>query len=726
MTKIINIICAIAVSLLIVATTVVTIITIVQTNSHYVVTFDPDNGTPTFTESVEKDKLAVKPVNPTKEGYAFVDWLNTDGEVFDFNKPVKSDITLKASYIKNDDMKYVISFESNGGSVVSSMVVKPGSAISLPLSIKEGYILVGWYLDKNFETEFTSKSLVDKNITLYAKWRLPEKEESVYKITFDPGNGEALFTEVVEKNKKAIRPKDPIREGYTFVYWTLDDDSFSFNQKITEDITLVAKWRHDEAEVKECIVSFACFGGSEINSVEVTEGEVLKMPANPYREDYSFAGWYLDLDLTEPFDQTKPITEDITLCAAWDYITGEKYTVTFRDNDGSVLMVKLAEGVYSDTQQVEEGKDAIPPEDPTKDGYRFDGWNTSYKNVHENIDVKATYVRAYNVYFYDYNRTLLKYELVDFGNKPQAPASPERYGYRFNGWDKDFDYITQDTIIQATYIKQYEIKFRDYNGALIDRKWYDEGETIVAPRVPDVTIEDKEFSGWDKEFDVAKEDVTIRMTIRTKTYTVRFIDFDDTVISSEQIYIGKDAIAPEMANKIFIDWKGTKKAAYRFNSWDKTFTNISAHLDVKAQYDKITDPLIYVDTTKISQGQEKVDVSVYLIYDGPFEAIHLNLQYSNDFELTDSSITLKGQFNRGAQSNVILDSHTKTCSFNCIDTSGFDLNGNYSEVMRISIDLDKYSTVGSYPINVIEGSYLTNNGVVKIVPVVINGGVVVE
>lgn len=697
----------------------------VAEETFYRVTFDPNNDSPSFSETIEPNKKAIKPANPSKDGYTFVNWLNEDGSVFSFNTPITANITVTASYVLVDNTQYVISFETNGGASVAAKVVKPGDNFTLPFTSKDNYILEGWYLDKEFTVQFTNESIVDKNITLYAKWKY-STDGLLFKVTFDPNNGEEVFTETVEKNNKAIKPMNPEKEGYTFVYWANGNDSFSFNQIITEDINLVAKWRADESTAKVYIVSFACFGGSEINSIEINEGELLKMPANPFREDYTFAGWYLDLDLTEPFDESKPITSDTTLCAAWDYIEGEKYTVIFRDNDGTVLQVMLAEGVYADSQQVEEGHDAIPPQDPLKEGYRFNGWNTSFKNVHDNLDVKATYVKAYNVYFYDYNRTLLKHEFVDFGNTPVAPDSPERYGYRFTGWDKEFDYITQDTIIQATYIKQYEIKFRDYNGDLIDRKWYDEGDTIVAPEVPEVTIEGKEFAGWDQAFDKAVKDVTIRMTITTKAYTVRFIDIDDTVLSTQLIYIGEDAVAPEITGKIYIDWKSTKKAAYRFNSWDKTFSNIQTNLDVKAQYDKITDPLIYVDTTKISQGQEKVDVSVYLIYDGPFEAIHLNLQYSDNIELAESSILLRGQFNRGSQSNVNLDTINNTCSFNCIDTDGFDLSGNYSEIMRISIDLDKYSTIGLYPINIIEGSYLTNNGVVKIVPVVINGGVTVE
>ena len=692
--------------------------------NYYTVVFNPDNGSLAFTENVRDNKLAIKPSSPEKAGYTFLNWVDEDGNTFDFNTPITKNINLKATYIETDDTKYVVSFEANGGTTIPAIVVEPNSKISLPLSTRYGYILEGWYTDSNFTTEFTKDTIVNQSIVLYAKWRI-STDGLFYTVTFNPNNGEAPFDAIAERNKKIAKPENPVRDGYTFVCWDLDDEAFSFNTLITENITLVARWRHDE-NPETCIVTFATYDGSLVNSVEVSKGETLKLPADPYREDYSFGGWFTDFNLDYPFNPETPITEDIVLHAKWIYLGGTKYSVTFIDYDGNPIRVLVGEGVYVFTQQVEEGSDAKTPADPIRDGYRFIGWSGTYTNVYTSAEIRAQYVKAYDVYFYDYNRTILKYEQVDFGNSPIAPDSPERYGYRFTGWDKDFNYITQDTIIQATYMKQYEIKFRDYNGELISRTWYDEGATIIAPDVPEVTIIDKEFAGWDQEFDKAVQDVTIRMTLATKAYTVRFIDIDNTVLSSQVIYVGKDATAPDLTDKIYIDWKSTNKQAYKFKGWDNDFTAIDANLDVKAQYDLINKPLIYVQTSNIAQGQTKVEVSVYLIYPSEFEALHMDIKISDYLDITDSSVVLKGQFNRGSQSNINIDTVNNICSFNCINTDGFNLSGYYSEILRISIDLDKYSTIGEYPITILDTTYLTNNGVVKILQEVIDGGIVIE
>ena len=62
-----------------------------------------------------------------------------------------------------------------------------------------------------------------------------------------------------------------------------------------------------------------------------------------------------------------------------------KYTVTFRDWEGSVLMM----------QRVEEGKDAVPPDDTPvhPNGIPFVGWDGYYTNVTE--DRNLTAVHAY-------------------------------------------------------------------------------------------------------------------------------------------------------------------------------------------------------------------------------------------------------------------------------------------------------------------------------------------
>ncbi len=65
--------------------------------------------------------------------------------------------------------KYLVTFDSNGGTPVENVTVKKNDTVAEPTSpTKKGYIFKGWYYGKklfNFDTK------IKKNITLKAKWK---------------------------------------------------------------------------------------------------------------------------------------------------------------------------------------------------------------------------------------------------------------------------------------------------------------------------------------------------------------------------------------------------------------------------------------------------------------------------------------------------------------------------------------------------------------------------
>ena len=72
----------------------------------YQVIFDTDNGYASVDQYIEAGQKIDKPNDkPKKEGFVFVGWYIGDTE-YDFSKPVKSDITLKAKWIDENDFSY--------------------------------------------------------------------------------------------------------------------------------------------------------------------------------------------------------------------------------------------------------------------------------------------------------------------------------------------------------------------------------------------------------------------------------------------------------------------------------------------------------------------------------------------------------------------------------------------------------------------------------------------
>lgn len=66
---------------------------------------------------------------------------------------------------------YVVSFESNGGSSVTSQSVEEGGYATEPTDpTRENYIFDGWYSDSSLSAEWSFTTSITADITLYAKW----------------------------------------------------------------------------------------------------------------------------------------------------------------------------------------------------------------------------------------------------------------------------------------------------------------------------------------------------------------------------------------------------------------------------------------------------------------------------------------------------------------------------------------------------------------------------
>jgi uncharacterized repeat protein (TIGR02543 family) len=66
---------------------------------------------------------------------------------------------------------YLVTFETNGGSVVSSQRVNSGAKATKPTDpTREGFAFAGWYSDTTLTTAYDFNAAVTRNITLYAKW----------------------------------------------------------------------------------------------------------------------------------------------------------------------------------------------------------------------------------------------------------------------------------------------------------------------------------------------------------------------------------------------------------------------------------------------------------------------------------------------------------------------------------------------------------------------------
>ncbi|MEI6605282.1 MAG: InlB B-repeat-containing protein, partial [Verrucomicrobiota bacterium] len=79
--------------------------------------------------------------------------------------------TIAASFASNT---YTVTYNSNGGSAVSSQPVTRGGTATQPSApTKPGYMFGGWYSDSGLTTVFSFATTITAETTLYAQWLTP-------------------------------------------------------------------------------------------------------------------------------------------------------------------------------------------------------------------------------------------------------------------------------------------------------------------------------------------------------------------------------------------------------------------------------------------------------------------------------------------------------------------------------------------------------------------------
>lgn len=409
--------------------------------------------------------------------------------------------------------------------------------------------------------------------------------------------------------------------------------------------------------------------------------------------------------------------------------TSPTYTVSFYDYDRSPIGVKLNEDdetlVY--VQNVKKGESAIAPISPTRSGYEFKGWNKDFSNVNSNLEIMAEYVQVCEVVFWNDNE-IHEVQIVEYGNNAQLPlVDPAKTGYRFDHWDGKYINVIANTSVYAVFVKQYTVTFLGFEGAEIDVQLVDENDSALTPNIPEV--EGYVFDHWDKDYSNVTSDLTVNAVYRElNSFNVSFVDNDGSVLKQERVYKGTSATAPDMTNKVYIDFDSQQKQGYVFDHWNMDFSNVNADLVVEAQYIQIDKPILFVKPEVVKKGTTNyVTVSVYVVSNTAFSGLNININYSNALELTEDNISVKSIFGTQNRYDLELDaiSHEINFSWYYPAEGGYSLTDNYSKVMELKFEIDDYISVGEYAVEILSSSYYVKDNLIGL-PVIISGYVKVE
>lgn len=236
--------------------------------------------------------------------------------------------------------------------------------------------------------------------------------------------------------------------------------------------------------------TFTADGTTFAQPQTINRGEKFTKPAEPPKENHTFAGWY-NGDEKEKFDfdaDTTNAPNVLNLVAKWDI---NKYTVQFVSEHGSFEDQTIEHGKPIDTDKLTI---------PDVDGYTFGGWYADEnrtiefdftKPITSNTTVYAKWTaKDYEVRFITEHGDAPTSQNVPYNKTATNPGELTAEGYTFIGWYADatyttkFDFrtpITSNTTIYAKWEKNAPVLPDTYalnvSGAFV----YVDGVDVTAP-----------------------------------------------------------------------------------------------------------------------------------------------------------------------------------------------------------------------------------------------------
>lgn len=306
------------------------------------------------------------------EGYVFEGWFYDAAFTNKATQVILGSTGDKTFYAKWSKKKYRVMYlaDNNSYGSISDQFVEHGSTITLEsagIFRRAGYEQNGWSTTmagaKNHE--LGEEVEVVAPITLYPTWAV-----ATYTITYEcdgcVNNPQNPTTYTINDKKDIKYPQS--REGYDFGGWYKETN---YTTKVTQikkgsygDLTLYGKW------IKVYTLTYELNGGTKANSRTsyTSETETFALGEAEGRDGYSFVGWFDNEDLSGVAVTEIPqgSTGDMKFYAKW---IPEVYSIVYHNIEGATF-----ERPNPATYTVDD----LPIElnNPTKEGYTFEGWFT--------------------------------------------------------------------------------------------------------------------------------------------------------------------------------------------------------------------------------------------------------------------------------------------------------------------------------------------------------------
>ncbi len=305
----------------------------------------------------------------------------------------------------------------------------------------------------------------------------------IYEVSFESNGGTKVST--VNTDKIVFSPVTA-KDNCEFLGWYESSDfsggAVFFPYEPKKNTVLYARWN------QKYTVHFESNGGTAVT--DFTGNEIISA-VTPFKEDYTFAGWYLSADFSgDAVSFPLSLNANITLYAKWN----KNYTVSFNSNGGTEVS-SIKTGVLQEIPFTE------------KENYEFAGWYTTSSLSGEKISVPYIVTQDITLYAKWLPTYLVTLEtnggseIASFRARTiESVQEPEKSGFTFIEWYLDSSLntkavfpltITKDTTLYAFYRENYTVSFETNGGSAVNPV-----SCYVLNESPESTKTGKSLGGW--------------------------------------------------------------------------------------------------------------------------------------------------------------------------------------------------------------------------------------
>ncbi|MCR5790917.1 MAG: InlB B-repeat-containing protein, partial [Lachnospiraceae bacterium] len=202
--------------------------------------------------------------------------VNFDGSLSQWNDRAENKGMISINNITLNFSKHDVVFKNKNGSTIQTSVVNNNSTVSaINAPTVSNYTFVCWCSDTALNNPFDFTQPVTSNTTLYPKYK-----KTYVTVTFYTNGGSSVSRQRILNGNKISQPSTS-RTNYTLEGWYTDSNlstRFNFNNPITDDTNLYAKWNENQKVTVTFYVD-----GSYYSQTQVYAGNRVSSPGTPTR-----------------------------------------------------------------------------------------------------------------------------------------------------------------------------------------------------------------------------------------------------------------------------------------------------------------------------------------------------------------------------------------------------------------------------------------------------------